>query len=134
MPTREINNNIIIDSYEAISLPHGSGFTAHGNLIVKSTRAIHERDPQTLYETLGLPDAAPPVLVLEALKILNDNRALDVTAKSELLQGSTLFHWLREWLGAGADLVQIAGAFVNLDQQSLVQSAIDFVQKFIGRG
>lgn len=113
--------NVRIDNCgTGISAPKDAVIHADGLEITNTGKAIDLRDPPSLLQALGLPAGTPPQHLLDAIQLLEANKALPPEQRSQALHSSSLF----KWLGNTANLATISSALIQAHQQGLIPAVL----------
>ncbi|MBI3545538.1 MAG: hypothetical protein HY081_02925 [Gammaproteobacteria bacterium] len=124
-PPAKIFGNSFINCNVGISAPKDADLEISVNSFIGCKKAIEIRDPPALLEALGLSKDLPLPMLREMVSFLSlvpHQTQKEVQLKAEHLG-------LFKWLAGGADIATLVTGLVQLQQSSIVQTVLAFLQK-----
>lgn len=103
--------NVSISGFgTGISLANNGGDVEFDNIKIYDCKtAIEQRDPPSLFQSIGLPTDLPPAVLLEALKILTANPNTTNEDKTTLLTNSKIGPYLQNTANFSTTIAMLIG-------------------------
>ena len=110
---------------EGICVPADTRLKLKGsNFKIGTGRAIHFRDAQSFFQSLGFPPDTPPNLLLEALRIMEEYKSESAGSQKRALEKTRLFSWL---LDRSVDVTDLASNLTQLAQSGVIPLLLQYI-------